>query len=248
MNALKSADGTWRFRDPAAAGRGAAPIRSRHPGALREDAEIRRFCVGGRNTKRLTAASPKTVNVASGYDREAMADCIEAIAAHGDKAAFAQVFDYFAPRLKGYLMRLGAGEALAEELAQEVMLTVWRKAAQFDRRQSSVSTWLYTIARNRRIDVFRREKFPDYDPDDPLLIPAEAEQPDEAVAAGQREERVRAALEELPEEQAELIRLAFFKGWSHSEIAEQTGVPLGTVKSRLRLAFRKLKAGLEGAV
>ncbi len=145
-------------------------------------------------------------------------------------------------------MRLGAAEMLAEELSQEVMITLWRKAAQFDRRQSSVSTWLYTIARNRRIDVLRREKFPQYDPDDPLLLPSETEQPDEAVAAGERELAVRAALETLPEEQAALIRLAFFKGWSHSEIAEKQNLPLGTVKSRLRLAFRKLKGGLDGVV
>ncbi|MEQ8746202.1 sigma-70 family RNA polymerase sigma factor [Pyruvatibacter sp.] len=182
------------------------------------------------------------------YDREAMADCMEAVAARQDKAAFATLFDYFAPRLKGYLMKLGAGEALAEELAQEVMITLWRKAGQFDRRQSSVSTWLYTIARNRRIDVLRREKFPNYDPEDPLLLPSEAEQPDDAVAAGEREVKVRAALETLPDEQAELIKLAFFKGWSHSEIAEKQNLPLGTVKSRLRLAFRKLKTGLEGTV
>lgn len=183
-----------------------------------------------------------------GYDREAMADCIEAVAARQDKQAFATLFDYFAPRLKGYLMKLGSGEPLAEELSQEVMITLWRKAGQFDRKQSSVSTWLYTIARNRRIDVLRRDRFPDYDPDDPLLLPSEAEQPDEAVAAGEREIKVRAALETLPEEQAELIKLAFFKGWSHSEIAIDQNLPLGTVKSRLRLAFRKLKGGLEGTV
>ena len=96
--------------------------------------------------------------------------------------------------------------------------------------------------------MLRREKFPNYDPEDPLLLPSEAEQPDDAVAAGEREVKVRAALETLPDEQAELIKLAFFKGWSHSEIAEKQNLPLGTVKSRLRLAFRKLKTGLEGAV
>jgi len=194
------------------------------------------------------AGSAKGPSTAAGYDREAMADCIEAIAARQDQSAFATVFAYFAPRLKGYLMRLGAGEGPAEELAQEVMMTVWRKAAQFDRRQSSVSTWLYTIARNRRIDVLRREKFPDYDPDDPMLQPSQTEQPDDAVAAAQCDEQVRAALETLPAEQAELIQLAFYKGWSHSEIAASQNLPLGTVKSRLRLAFRKLRSGLEGAM
>lgn len=200
------------------------------------------------NDESVAAAPPSAIRRQSGYDRDAMAACIEAVAERQDRAAFATVYDYFAPRLKGYLMRLGADQALAEELAQEVMITVWRKAHQFDRRQASVATWLYTIARNRRIDVFRREKFPDYDPDDPVLLPAEEIQPDDAVEASQREDLVRAALATLPEEQAELIQLAFFRGWTHSEIAEKQDLPLGTVKSRLRLAFRKLKASLEGTV
>jgi RNA polymerase sigma-70 factor (ECF subfamily) len=232
---LQSVQGTWRFRGPKG-----LPFQLLPP----ED----------RGKPDLSVAAPKTdakagkASVGSGYDREAMADCIEAVAARQDKAAFAVLFDYFAPRLKGYLMKQGASGGQAEEVAQEVMITVWRKAGQFDRRQASVSTWLYTIARNRRIDVLRREKFPDYDPDDPMLLPSEAEQPDEAVAAGERQVKVREALDTLPAEQAELIQLAFFKGWSHSEIAENLDLPLGTVKSRLRLAFRKLKGSLDGSV
>ena len=178
----------------------------------------------------------------------ALATLIEDIAAHKSKAAFKKLFEYFAPRLKGYLMRLGSSEAQAEELVQDVMLTVWRKAALFDRRKAAASTWLFTIARNRRIDILRREKYPELDPEDPALVPDEEVQPDDAVIMAERKAEVQSAMETLPEEQVELVKLAFYKGWSHSEIAKETGLPLGTVKSRLRLSFTRLKEALDGKV
>ena len=170
---------------------------------------------------------------------------VEAIAAERSKSAFASLFEYYAPRLKGYLRRLSADDVLAEELVQDVMLTVWRKANQFDRRKSAVSTWLFTIARNRWIDTMRRDRSGELDPHDPMLLPDDPEPPDESIDAARRAERVREALDALPEEQVELIRMAFYSGISHSAIAEQTGLPLGTVKSRLRLAFSKLRTRLE---
>ena len=178
----------------------------------------------------------------------ALANLIEDIAAHKSKAAFKKLFEYFAPRLKGYLMRLGSSEAQAEELVQDVMLTVWRKAALFDRRKAAASTWLFTIARNRRIDILRREKYPELDPEDPTLVPDEEVQPDDAVIMAERKAEVQSAMATLPEEQVELVKLAFYKGWSHSEIAKETGLPLGTVKSRLRLSFTRLKEALDGKV
>ena len=173
---------------------------------------------------------------------------VESIATERSKSAFATLFEYYAPRLKGYLRRLSADDVLAEELVQDVMLTVWRKAGQFDRDKSAVSTWLFTIARNRWIDVMRRNRSGELDPNDPMLLPEDPEPPDEAIDAAKRAERVREALGELPAEQVELIKLAFYSGISHSAIAEQTGLPLGTVKSRLRLAFSKLRAQLEDQV
>ena len=173
---------------------------------------------------------------------------VEAIATERSKSAFATLFEYYAPRLKGYLRRLSADDVLAEELVQDVMLTVWRKAAQFDRQKSAVSTWLFTIARNRWIDTMRRDRSGELDPHDPMLLPDDPEPPDEAIDAARRAERVREALDVLPEEQVELIKMAFYSGISHSAIAEQTGLPLGTVKSRLRLAFSKLRAQLEDQV
>lgn len=178
----------------------------------------------------------------------ALATLIEDIAAHKSKAAFKKLFEYFAPRLKGYLMRLGSSEAQAEELVQDVMLTVWRKAALFDRRKAAASTWLFTIARNRRIDILRREKYPELDPEDPALVPDEEVQPDDAVIMAERKAEVQSAMATLPEEQVELVKLAFYKGWSHSEIAKETGLALGTVKSRLRLSFTRLKEALDGKV
>ncbi|NCG11707.1 MAG: sigma-70 family RNA polymerase sigma factor [Alphaproteobacteria bacterium] len=178
----------------------------------------------------------------------ALATLIEDIASHKSKASFKKLFEYFAPRLKGYLMRLGSSEAQAEELVQDVMLTVWRKAALFDSRKAAASTWLFTIARNRRIDILRREKYPELDPEDPALVPDEEVPPDDAVIMAERKAEVQAAMATLPEEQVELVKLAFYKGWSHSEIAKETGLPLGTVKSRLRLSFTRLKEALDGKV
>jgi RNA polymerase sigma-70 factor, ECF subfamily len=169
---------------------------------------------------------------------------IEAIAARQDRAAFTRVFAYYAPRVKAYLIRLGLGAAQAEEVTQEVMVAVWRKAASFDARQASVSTWLFRIARNRRIDVFRRDQRETLDANDPAFEPPAEASPDRAAEASEREAQVRLAMDALPPEQRDLVRRAFYEDLSHSEIAASTGVPLGTVKSRLRLAFAKLKLTL----
>ena len=185
---------------------------------------------------------PKADPVGAAPDRERFADLMAAIATVQDRDAFAEMFAYYAPRVKAYMLRLGAGTALAEELAQEVMITVWRKAALFDRRQASVSTWIFRIARNRRIDASRRAKHADFDGDDPTFYPEPIEAPDDAVSAGEVETHVRAALLTLPDEQVDLLKQAFYDGLSHREIAERTGIPLGTVKSRIRLAFGKLRA------
>lgn len=178
-------------------------------------------------------------------NRDFFADLVAAIAAGRDRAAFVKLFEHFAPRVKSYLMRLGAPAAEADELAQESLLAVWQKAATFDRRQSSVSTWLFTIARNKRIDAIRRARRPELDPEDPALVPATPEQADEILQAAQSATRLRAAIAGLPEDQRELLVLAFFQEKSHSDIAVSTGLPLGTVKSRIRLAMQRLRAVIE---
>jgi len=178
--------------------------------------------------------------------KERLARLALAVAERRDQTAFAELFDYFAPRIKSYLMRLGMEPGQAEELTQEVMIVLWHKAGLFDPVKSSLSTWLFRIARNRRIDAFRRDKSALLDADDPALQPSQPESADDIVEAEERDERVRKAMLDLPEEQAVLVKQAFFLGRSHSQIAEDTGLPLGTVKSRIRLAFSRLRRSLEG--
>ena len=195
--------------------------------------------------RRTLTLSASPAASSAGPDRERFADLMQAIAARQDRQAFAEVFSYYGPRVKGYMLRLGAGDALGEELAQEVMITVWRKAHLFDRTQASVSTWIFRIARNKRIDVARRLNRPELDPEDPALLPEAPPSADDALSALEQEERARVVLAELPSEQLSLLQQAFYEGLSHREIAERNGLPLGTVKSRIRLAFTKMRARLE---
>jgi len=176
-----------------------------------------------------------------------LADLVERVATARDRAAFLQLFDHYAPKLKGFYRRRGLGEAQAEDLVQDVMVALWQRAGQYDRRQAGVSTWVFTIARNRQIDILRRERRPELAPDEPALAPSEGPEPDVAFDATQSAERVRRALAGLPDEQAELVRISFYEEASHSAIAERLGLPLGTVKSRLRLALQKLRAALDEA-
>jgi RNA polymerase sigma factor (sigma-70 family) len=174
---------------------------------------------------------------------------IHAVAERGDRAAFARVFAFYGPRVKAYLRRLGAEDAVAEDLTQDVMLAIWRRAQQFDRSRAALSTWVYTIARNKRIDALRRERRPDFDPEDPALV-GEAElapRGDRFAEAEQARRQVMQAVEQLPAEQAQLLRIFYFEEKPHSVIADELGLPLGTVKSRLRLALGKLRVLLNGS-
>lgn len=156
-----------------------------------------------------------------------------------DESAFAELFAYFAPRVKSFLMRGGGDATLAEECAQEVMATLWQKAHLFDPTRASVSTWVFTVARNKKIDVLRRQRRPE--PEE-LTWGPEAEPDQEDVLALQQETaQLSEALAELPEKQRELIEKAYFGDMSHSEIADATGLPLGTIKSRIRLALDRLR-------
>lgn len=172
------------------------------------------------------------------------ASLVQRIASDADRAAFAELFAYYAPRVKSWLVRIGADAALAEEITQDVMVTVWRKAAQFDVAQASVSTWIFRIARNRRIDLYRRARKPALSPHEPMVLPAAAEAPEARVEAADVETRVRAALTDLPEEQRMLLQLAYYEGLTHREIADRLDLPLGTVKSRIRLAFGRMRGKL----
>ena len=167
------------------------------------------------------------------------------VAKNRDQTAFAEIFDHFAPRLKAYLMRMGTSPLHAEELVQEVMMVLWHRADLYDPGKSSLSTWLFRIARNRRIDAVRRAKSrSSADLDDPMILPEPIESAQNMLEAEDRDKQVRAAMTDLPREQYDLLRMAFFLGKSHNEIATETGLPLGTVKSRIRLAFTRMRSNL----
>lgn len=162
-----------------------------------------------------------------------------------DKAAFAKLFDHYAARLKGFVMRAGAPKAQAEDIVQEVMLTVWRKAHLFDPERAQVSSWIYQIARNRQIDVIRKEARPV-----PEALTNEDEgdeEPDagQVIALEQESDKLRRALEKLAPAQREMIERAYLGELTHTEIREATGLPLGTIKSRIRLGLERLRHELK---
>jgi RNA polymerase sigma-70 factor, ECF subfamily len=174
-----------------------------------------------------------------------MADLLRRVAERGDVEAFRSLFQAYAPRVKSYMMRQGADAGTAEDLAQETLLAVWRKASLYSGDKGSAATWIFTIARNLRIDRLRREtpwqELPvGYEETEAACDPL----PDAAAAAGEVRSRIENALAALPGEQHEVVTLAFIEGLSHSEIAERLGIPMGTVKSRMRLAYQKLRGAV----
>lgn len=181
----------------------------------------------------------KVAEDATGTVRAQWVDEMRRLRDDRDRAAFAALFAHFAPRVKAFLIKSGAEPSVAEDCAQDVMVTVWRKAHQFDPARASVATWIFTIARNRRIDILRRDRRPE--PEDlPWGPEPEADQAD-VVALQQESEQLAQAVAALPEKQRELIEKAYFGDLSHREIAEVTGLPLGTIKSRIRLALDRLR-------
>ena len=174
------------------------------------------------------------------------ADLIQAIATRQDKAAFAALFRHYGPRVKAFLMRGGSDSETAQEVAQEAMIMVWRKAASFDRTRAAAATWIYTIARNKRIDHLRRTGRPPIEIEDWLTVfSPEEEDADKSVLAGQTYTRVKELLSGLSADQLVVIQKAFFEDKTHTVIAEELKLPLGTVKSRIRLALGRLRDALE---
>ncbi|MEO0884001.1 MAG: sigma-70 family RNA polymerase sigma factor [Pseudomonadota bacterium] len=179
---------------------------------------------------------------AGGLGRQyGFADCLERVARQKSREDFRILFEHFAPRVKSFLLKRGADAVQAEELSQEIMATVWTKANQYDRHQAAVSTWIFRIARNRQIDMLRRERRPQLDPEEPLLQPTAQDCPEIAIFKSEDQAKLRAELRQLPNEQRQLLKASFYEGLPHAEIAERFDLPLGTVKSRIRLAFRKLR-------
>lgn len=171
------------------------------------------------------------------------ADLIAAIALREDQKAYRQLFDFFAPRIKGYLIRTGSSRAEAEEIAQDALIAVWRKADKFDPGTTGAAAWIFTISRNLRIDAVRRGRRSDQmlKEIEAEYVPETSESLDAAIVQGQDALRVDAALSGLSAEQSEVIRLSFIEQRPHAEIAALLGIPLGTVKSRIRLAMNRLR-------
>jgi len=214
-------------------------ILSKPVGCTMSASEIGLNAIGAKQEKECDDAT-----VTDRPDRVVMTEAMVRVRDERDRAAFETLFVHYAPRVKGYLMRQGADAGSAEELAQEALFSAWRKAHLYDPAKASASTWIFAIARNLRIDALRKERRPAIDPDDPALIPDAEPGPDKMLERAEAEVYVAQALDNLPEDQSIVMRLSFFKGMPHGEIAEALDIPLGTVKSRLRLAFQKVKIAL----
>lgn len=167
------------------------------------------------------------------------------VAATQDREAFRLLFEHFSPRIKGLMMRSGASDALAEDVMQEAMMTVWRKVHLYAPERGSVSAWIFAVARNARINHLRKASSRPYEDVNELEIPSSDPSGEEVTYANERAERVAAALAMLPDAQKQIVELAFIEDMTQVEIAQRLDVPLGTVKSRMRLAYGKLKGQLE---
>ena len=163
---------------------------------------------------------------------------VQAVARHRDRHAFARLFAIFAPRIRGQLVARGAAPATADELTQEVMLTVWLKAAQFDPARGQLGTWLFAIARNCLISHIHRHRWPEPDPADQAQA---ANLPEDLLLSAERDQRLRDAVAALPPEQREILAGAYHRGRTLSQLADEKGIPLGTVKTRVRLALTRLR-------
>lgn len=192
-------------------------------------------------TRHLTTCRPTVVS--SNNNGDEWAQCLNDIGASQSNAAFERVYRHFGPRLNSYFLRLGCDARTAEEMVQEAMLLIWRRAETFDRSKAKASTWIFTLARNRFIDLKCRKAGPtELLPADDLypVLADEADPTDEQVDLLRRGGQLRLRMQELPEAQAEAIEKSYFEDKTHQEIADELGIPVGTVKSRLRLALQRL--------
>ena len=173
--------------------------------------------------------------------RDEQSRWIVAVAESRDRKAFKRLFNYFGPRIKGFCQNNGSTADRADEVVQEAFVNVWRKANLFDPKKASAGAWIFAIARNSRIDLIRKENRPEADTTDPFFDQNEPESPLTVLETERRSALLRNFVKELPAEQQDVLKLAFFEEKAHSEVAEELGIPLGTVKSRIRLAFSRIR-------
>ena len=167
------------------------------------------------------------------------------VGSNRDRSAFEKLYEHFAPRLKSFLLRIGSDVSAAEEICQESMIMVWRRAETFNPDSAGASTWIFTIARNKRIDKLRKDNRPLPDLNDPSFLQMPVDRSDLILERVEEEQKIKNALKNLPMEQAKLILSAYYEEKSHRKIADETNLPLGTVKSRIRLAINRLRSQLE---
>ncbi|MDW5315859.1 sigma-70 family RNA polymerase sigma factor [Rhizobium sp. PL01] len=182
-----------------------------------------------------------------GVDEVEITRLLTAVAERGDVDAFEMLYNHFMPKIRAYMSKIGGKGISAEEMAQEAMLKVWKKAKLFDPERGQASTWIFTIARNVRIDALRRGPRPDFDPNDPAFVPDDTPAADTALDRFQEAERLRAAMASLRPDEVKALKLSFFEDMTHPDIAATLGIPIGTVKSRIRNACLKLRALLKDA-
>lgn len=203
---------------------------------------------GGGSASRWRGALVSTSGDRSGVLNGAdLGRLLDAIAMERDRQAFALLYKHFAPRLKTFLMKAGAAPNAAEELVQETMLAVWRKASYFDQSRAGAATWIFAIARNLHIDQLRRNRWTSSDEIDMSEEPDDSPDGEAVVLATERDAQVRQALQTLSKEQATIVQLSFFSEKAHADIARELGIPLGTVKSRVRLALNRLRTLLDAS-
>lgn len=191
--------------------------------------------------QRSTAPAHMTDQDSRAITPERLGDLVIAVGQSRDRDAFTILFEYFAPRLKAFVQSKGTDAGMAEEVVQETMVNVWRRAAQFQPERASASTWVFTIARNMRIDMLRKARRPQPDMSDPALVPDPQPPADKAITRAEDAERLRITLASLRPEQQVVLQMAFFESKPHARIASDLGIPLGTVKSRIRLAMRRVR-------
>tara|TARA_A100001037_G_scaffold303324_1_gene337029 strand:- start:4245 stop:4946 length:702 start_codon:yes stop_codon:yes gene_type:complete len=195
------------------------------------------LCTSENNLSRVDPGSSKRKTAVNKMDNLLMA-----VASSRDRGAFRELFDHFAPRMKSFLLGKGSSAEIAEEAVQEAMLNVWRKAGQFDPQKASSSTWIFAIVRNTQIDLLRKANRPEPDVNDPALVPDPPRSAFETVSAAESANRIRKCVDMLPPDQQDVLRLAFFEELSHGAIAQKLDIPLGTVKSRVRLALQRIRS------
>jgi RNA polymerase sigma-70 factor, ECF subfamily len=202
---------------------------------------------GRRNVGRFRVIGTPKLMVAddrSDFSADQLAQLLAAVADSGDKEAFRRLFEYFSPRVRAFITRQGTDPGTSEEVVQETFINIWKKARLFDPEKAAVSTWIFAIARNARIDLLRKVHRPMPDFDDPAFVTAEEPSAHQLVSRAQESKRLKEMLAMLPPEQQEVLRLAFFEEKTHPEVAAELGVPLGTVKSRIRLALGRIRSEL----